>query len=162
MRKTLILTASVACIASMFLAASAAYSKPVSKTASAGPYTIILKVLSAESFSGPNAKMVRDAGAKPIMLNSTPKPDHHMVVFVKRNGMPVEDARVSIRYQEFKPQTTGWTDLPVTRMYVSGMGAKTTHYGNNLVLGAGSYKVLVSVNGKGPEQFTFTLPVAGS
>ena len=125
------------------LAASAQAS--VVKTQKAGPYTITLRVLPAESFSGMNDQMVRDGGAQPVMTGAPAYPNHHMVVFIKKDGKPVESARVSIKYRTTPGST--WTSLPVTRMYVKGKGRKTTHFGNNVTLQSGSYEVRVTVNG---------------
>ncbi len=161
MRKISLLDASVAIAISALLAASAAQAKPVSETATAGAYSVTLKVLPAESFSGSNAEMARDGGAKPVTLDATPKPNYHLVAFVKKGDKPVENAKVSIRYRELKPQKSGWTQLPVVRMHVAGKGRQTTHYGNNVALVPGSYRVLSMVNGKGPARFSFILPTGG-
>lgn len=161
MRKISLLGASAAPIViSAFCAVSAAHANPVSETGMAGAYTVILKVLPAESFSRPNTEMVRDGGAKPVTLTATPKPNHHMVVFVKKGANLVENAKVSIRYRELKPRKSGWINLPVVRMHVAGKGRQTTHYGNNVALLPGSYRVLTMVNGKGPARFKFTLPAS--
>ncbi len=123
----------------------------------AGPYSVTLKVLPAESFSGPHAEMVRDAGAKPNLLNGPEQPNHHMVAFVKREGKPVEKARVSIEYRQLSPKEGGWMRLPVVRMHVSGKGLATTHYGNNVRLEPGRYDVRVRVNRSRPVVFHFML-----
>lgn len=135
----------------------AAQAQVVSKTAKAGAYSVTLKVLPAESFRGPHAEMVRDAGAKPNLLGGPAHPNHHMVAFVKKIGRPVENARVSIRYRELSPRKGRWMSLPVVRMHVAGKSLATTHYGNNLHLGPGNYEVRVAVDGSGPAIFHFTL-----
>jgi hypothetical protein len=135
----------------------AAQAKNVSKTAMAGAYTVNLKVLPAESFSGPHAEMVKDAGAKPDLLNSSAHPNHHLVAFLRKNGKPVEQATVAIRYRELSPKQGNWMSLPVVRMHVKGKGLATTHYGNNLRIAPGSYEVQVTVDGSGPATFHFTL-----
>lgn len=131
----------------------------ISRTARVGPYTVTLKVLSAESFRGAKAEMVRDSGAEPHYLNGPGQPNHHMVVFITKAGRPVVDARVSIGYRVDSANAIGaWTTLPVVRMHVAGKGRATTHFGNNLHLGPGSYEVDVTVDGKGPAIFHFKLP----
>lgn len=135
----------------------AAQAQSVSKTAMAGAYSVALKVLPAESFRGPHAEMVRDAGAKPDLLLSPVRPNHHLVAFVREGGKPVEKADVVIRYHELSPKQGGWIQLPVVRMHVAGKGLATTHYGNNLSLAPGKYEAMVVVNGGAPAIFRFTL-----
>lgn len=135
----------------------AAHAQNVSKTAMAGPYSVTLKVLPAESFSGPHAEMVRDGGAKPNMIHGPKMPNHHMVAFVKKDGKPVEKARVSIRYRKLGPKEGRWMRLPVVRMHVAGKGLATTHYGNNVKLEAGRYEAQVRVNRSKPAIFHFML-----
>lgn len=131
----------------------------ISRTAHAGPYTVTLKVLPAESFRGPKAEMARDSGAEPNYLNGPEHPNHHMVVFVTKAGKPVEEARVSIGYRVDSAKAIGaWTTLPVVRMHVVGKGRATTHFGNNVHLAPGNYEVDVTVDGKGPAIFHFKLP----
>ncbi|MGH8399338.1 MAG: hypothetical protein ACRETA_14035 [Gammaproteobacteria bacterium] len=129
----------------------------VSKTAMAGTYSVTLKVLPAESFSGPKAEMVRDSGAEPNTLNGPVPPNHHMVAFVVKSDKPVEDATVAISYRELSPKRGKWMSLPVARMHVADKSLETTHYGNNVKLGPGSYEARVTVNGKGPATVRFSL-----
>lgn len=147
MRKILLSAAVIVFAFGSFLASCAAQAKPVSKTATVGNYSVTLKILPAESFTGAHAEMVWNGGARPNLLNSTPKPDHHMVAFVKKNGKPVADATVHIRYRRLGAHGPGgWNTLPVVRMYVKGKGRATTHFGNNVHLPAGNYAVRVTVN----------------
>lgn len=143
--------------ASVLVVPAVSNAQPISKTASAGPYSVTLKVLPAESFTGPKAAMTRDAGAKPELLNGPAHPNHHMVVFLKRNGKPVEKARVRILYRKRSAHAGAWMTLPVVRMHVTGHGLATTHFGNNVRLGPGAYQVRVTVNGRGPANFRFSL-----
>lgn len=139
------------------VAPGAAQAANVSKTAMAGSYTVTLKVLPAESFQGPKAAMARDAGAMPRYLNGPMRPNHHMVVFVKKDGKPVENATVKISYRRAAKMMHMWKKLPVVRMHVAGKGLATTHYGNNLKLAPGNYVARVTVNGKAVATFHFTL-----
>jgi hypothetical protein len=132
----------------------AAARQPISRTTVAGPYTVTLKVLPAESFTGPGAEMAWVGGAKPQDEGSPARPNHHLV---ERGEKPVEDARVEIAYERRAPQAS-WTELPVARMHVAGKGAATTHYGNNVKLEPGSYRVRVTVGGKDTATFEFTIP----
>jgi hypothetical protein len=129
----------------------------VSKTATAGPYSVTLKVLPAESFRGPKPEMARDGGAEPNYLVGAARPNHHMVAFVNRNTRPVEDATVSISYRRISSTNSEWKSLPVVRMHVTGESVATTHYGNNVDLPLGNYEVRVTVDGKGPATFRFSL-----
>jgi hypothetical protein len=117
----------------------------VVQTQKAGPYTITLRVLPAESFTGMNAEMIRDGGAQPVLKGGPAYPNHHMVAFIKKDGKPVEHARVTIEYRS----TPGaeWTKVPVARMYAKGKGRKSTHFGNNVTLQGGKYEVRVTVDG---------------
>lgn len=159
MRKLLLLAASAAFMIGALLTSCAAQAtgqaKPIAITATSGGYTLTLRVLPAESFAGPHAEMTRESGAKPDMLSASPPPNHHLVCFVKKNGKPVENARVNIRY---RMRGGAWKSLPVVRMDVTGAGVATTHYGNNVYLAPGSYEAQVTVNNAPPRTFRFTLP----
>ena len=139
-------------------APSSAQAQEISKTAMAGKYSVTLKVLPAESFSGPGAEMVRDGGAQPDELNGPAQPNHHLVAFIKESDKPVEKATVAITYRESSSKTAKWMTLPVARMHVAGKGPDTTHFGNNVKLDPGNYEVRVTVNGSGPATFDFSLP----
>jgi hypothetical protein len=139
------------------VAPGAARAQEISQTAMAGPYAITLKVLPAESFTGPQAEMARDGGARADALNGPGHPNHHLVAFVEKSGKPVERATVSIRYRETSPAKGRWMRLPVARMHVAGKGLATTHYGNNVKLEPGSYEARVTVNGSAPAAFHFSL-----
>jgi hypothetical protein len=134
------------------------HGQTISKTATAGSYSVTLKVLPAESFRGAKAEMARDGGAEPNYLDGAERPNHHLVAFVKKDGKPVEDAAVSISYRRISSTMGKWETLPVVRMHVAGKGLSTTHYGNNIKLPAGNYEARVTVDGKGPATFRFSLP----
>lgn len=127
------------------LAPHSAQAQAVSKTAKAGPYSVNLKILPAEGFMGEHAPMKREGGAMPEKVNGAKHPNHHMVVFIKKDDKPVEHAHVKIWYRS---GMNTWMTLPVTRMEVRGKGADTTHFGNNVHLAPGKYEAKVSVNGK--------------
>ncbi len=129
----------------------------ISQTSKAGPVWVTLKILPAESFRGTDAKMKRDGGAKAVLLSSSPKLNHHMVVFLKMDKKPVERASVMILYRKSAPKVGNWTLLPVVRMHVAGKTLATTHFGNNVDLAPGDYEVIVVVNHNPPADFHFKL-----
>jgi len=132
-------------------------STPISAEASAGPYSVTLKVLPAESFGGSGAEMMWDGGAQAVKKNGSEHPNHHLVAFVERDGKPVTDAKVDIRYRRLDSKNSSWRELPVARMHVSDKGAGTTHYGNNVELSNGRYAVKIDVNGESTTlNFTLT------
>jgi hypothetical protein len=126
-------------------------------------YTITLKLLPAEPWtkdgaSTPSGEMQYLSGADPVKLNNAIQPNHHLVVFLRKGGHPVEHADVRIRYKGPGVKHTNWTkerwiDEPVVRMDVSGVGAKTTHYGNNVFLKPGVYLVDVTIDKKIDSRF---------
>jgi hypothetical protein len=160
MKKTLPLTCITALILATLAAATVEAADVISKTQTTGPYTVTLKVLPAESFSGANPAMAWDGGAKAMAEDATPQPpNHHMVVFVKKDGEPVADATVTIRYRRIGAKDSQWRTLPVARMHEAGQGEATEHYGNNVWLVHGDYQAEVTVNGSEPVPFEFILPV---
>lgn len=117
----------------------------VSKTQKAGEYTITLRVLPPESFTGMNAQMVRDGGDEPVLKNGPSHPNHHLVAFIKQDGKALEAGRVMIEYRS--QAGAEWTKVPVVRMHIKGKGLKSTHFGNNINMKGGKYEVRVTVNG---------------
>ena len=148
-------------IIGMLSVCSVARANEVTKTSKAGPYRVTLKVLQAESFTGPRAVMVRDGGDEPNEVGGKEHPNHHLVVFVREKTNPVEDARVSIQFRtvgEKGGHKRGpWMTLPVVRMHEAGKGLETTHYGNNVFLAGGKYEARVAVNDQEPVRFRFML-----
>jgi hypothetical protein len=134
-----------------------AQTNKISETAMAGDYSVTLKVLPAESFSGAHEEMIRDGGAQPELTHSAAHPNHHLVVFIRKHGKPLEQAVVDISYRVLSSSESSWTNLPVVRMHVAGKGLGTTHFGNNVKLLAGSYEVRVTVDGSAPATFKFSL-----
>lgn len=152
------IAAALAVMAFGFLAPSVnAQTKVVNEVKRDDGYVIDLKVLPAESFEGSHKEMTRDGGAKAVLENGPQHPNHHMVVFVRKNGKPVENAHVSITYRQLSPKMGSWKTLPDARMYATMDGLKSTHYGNNVRLGPGKYEARVTVNGSAPETFRFSL-----
>lgn len=129
-------------------------------------YTIALKVLPAEPFvsvadakkSANAGEMVNGGDADPVAKDSPEAPNHHIVVFIKKDGKPVEDADVAISYKNKNGSGSKMTSEPVTRMWVAGKGKKTTHYGNNVKLDSGEYQVQVVVNDNAKANFDISVP----
>lgn len=128
-------------------------------------YTIALKVLPAESFvsvadanKSANAGEMVNGGDADIVAKDGPKaPNHHIVVFIKKDGKPVEDADVTIAYKNKNGSSSKMTSEPVSRMWVAGKGKKTMHYGNNVKLDPGEYRVQVVVNDRAKTHFDISV-----
>lgn len=145
----------------VFGAAFAASSshKVIVKNLTVDGYALSLRVLPAEPFvktadakkSENSGKMVDGGGAMVAAKGGPEHPNHHLVVFIKKSGAPVEHAKVKITYQREGSKRV--MSLPVVTMWVAGAGRKTTHYGNNVNLKPGRYEVKVTVNGKAKADF---------
>jgi hypothetical protein len=141
-RSHAVLTVALLVTATLFFSTSSR-AQNVNEVAQSGPYTFNLKVLPPETFHGAHAEMMPDSGAPAMAMNGAEHPNHHLVVFIKKGGKPVEDAQVAMAYRESGRKH--WRDLPVARMHVAGKGSETTHYGNNVYLAPGKYQVRVTV-----------------
>lgn len=160
--RTLVLTAATLCLLGIGTIAVAGGSggKTPGMSQTVDGYTLDLKLLPAEPFVGKadagkpsnSGAMVDGGGAAPMHKSGPRHPNHHLVVFIKKNGAPVEHASVRMSYR-LHGSTGPMVHLPVTRMWVSGAGPGTTHYGNNLNLAPGTYDVRVTVNGKARADF---------
>ena len=153
--RSLSLLAIIALTCGALLLPTASRAQNISEVARSGAYTVNLKVLPAETFHGSHAEMMHDGGAMGAAVNGPEHPNHHLVVFVKKDGKPVEDAKVTIAYTQ--SAWGHWKHLPVARMHVAGKGPETTHYGNNVDLAPGKYEVRVTVNGQRFAIFRITL-----
>lgn len=127
-------------------------------------YTMSLALLPAEPFvskadahSKKDAgKMVNGTGAAPLHKNASMQPNHHLVVFIKKNGKPVEHADVSMTYTRMGIKNAKTMVVPVTQMWVAGKGMKSAHFGNNVHLAPGRYRVHVTVNHNAQATFRIT------
>jgi hypothetical protein len=142
------------------LAAPAA-AKDVMKTKTVGAYRIELHVLPAEPFYTADevtaehvtTGMVIQSGAVPVKPDADTHPNHHLVVHVfdRKTGQAITDAKVSLSFEPLgrgnKPAGAS-VEVPVVNMQAIGQGPKSTHYGNNVVMPAGSYRVIATVNGE--------------
>ena len=132
----------------------------VNQSRTVGAYHLELHVLPPEPFFSADevaarhltAGMLVTGGAAPISPTASPAPNHHLVVHIadSKSGQTVTDARVTLDLQalDASGKSTGPTvSVPVVVMQAIGAGATSTHYGNNVVLDPGSYRVTVTVNG---------------
>lgn len=130
------------------------------QTKDVGTYRIELHVLPPEAFYSAaeaaakhiSAGMLIIGGAAPVAVSASPPPNHHLIVHVfdRASGSPVTDARVrlSFRAADAAGKPSGpVTQVPVVTMQAIGAGAASTHYGNNVLIPAGSHSVTVQVNG---------------
>lgn len=134
-----------------------------STTHVAGPYRIVLVVLPAEPFytraqvakMHVKAGMLIVGGAAPVRLDGTSHPNHHLVVHIydRATGKVVLGAHVTMTYAKGGAPKS----VPIVEMQAIGKGPGSTHYGNNVTLGPGTYRVGVTVNG---SSTSFVLRIA--
>jgi hypothetical protein len=130
-------------------------------TQTIGAYRVELHVLPAEPFFSKEdvaAKHVTEGmeiegGATPVMPDAPSHPNHHLVVHVfdKKTSQAVTDVTVTMSFAPLdrKDKPAGLPiEVPVVVMQAIGKGPASTHYGNNVTMPAGRYKVTVSVNGQ--------------
>jgi len=134
--------------------------KDVTMTKAAGPYRIALNLLPTEPFYTADEVaanhvamgMLIQGGAAPVMPDADSHPNHHLVVHVldKTTGQAITDAKVSLSFEKFSGNKSDGAsvEVPVVIMEAIGMGPKSTHYGNNVAMPAGSYRVTAAVNGE--------------
>jgi hypothetical protein len=160
----------------LMVMATTVLAKNIDQTKTAGPYRIELEVLPPETFY--SAKQVAAGeskmgmlilgGAEPVQPDAPSHPDHHLVVhvFQKTTNKALTNANVHLTVQplDSKGQPTGKAlKVPVVRMQMTGMGgmggmgaAETTHYGNNVSLPPGDYRVEAIANGH-PVSFVINI-----
>lgn len=130
-------------------------------TKTAGLYRIELNVLPAEPFytkqqvadGHVQSGMQIEGGAAPVALNANSHPNHHLVVHVSdsQSGKVVTDATVTMNFVSLddRHEAVGAPVLvPVVVMQAIGKGPVSTHYGNNVTMPPGHYRVTVAVNGR--------------
>ena len=130
------------------------------RTKTVGSYRVELHVLAAEPFFSkedvaakhPKEGMEIEGGATPVMLDAASHPNHHLVVHVfdKKTGQAATDATVTMSFTSLdrKGNYVGAPiEVPVVVMQAIGKGPSSTHYGNNVTMPAGRYRVTVTVNG---------------
>jgi len=157
----------IAVLACLSLVAASAFAADVKLMQKAGSYDLELNLLPAEPFNAPmtgmsgmsgmsqghaGMTMIAKGGAAPVQMDDPSHPNHHLVVHVHdaATHKVVTDATVTISFTpvDANGNATGpATAVPVVMMEASGMGAPSTHYGNNVTMPPGSYRVDVTVNG---------------
>lgn len=156
-----LLTATIFAVA--MLSALDARAADIKMTHRTGAYRVELNVLNAEPFGTPmntggmsgmgqGAVMVAKGGAAPVPPDAPSHPNHHLVVHVHdaASGKVITNAAVTISFtpKDASGKDSGpATQVPVVVMEVSGKGAASTHYGNNVTMPACAYRVDVTVNG---------------
>ena len=137
-----------------------AQAKVIKMKHKAGAYEVELNLLNAEPFGAPmpdmpgmskGIVMVVKGGADPVQMDAPSHPNHHLVVHIYEaaSRRVVTDANVTISFTALdasgKPLGPA-TQVPVVIMEASDKGAASTHYGNNVTMPRGSYRVDVTVN----------------
>jgi hypothetical protein len=172
--RILSLTAAVASIAILAPAQAddmmhMAMPKVMTMSQTAGPYRIELDVLPAEPFyTKPDVAkdhvakgMLVVGGAAPVPPDAASHPNHHLVfhVFDAATGKALTGQHVTMTYA--KVMTDGKmgapVSVPIVEMQAIGMGAKSTHYGNNVTLAPGIYHVTIAVGPTAKTDFTLQL-----
>jgi hypothetical protein len=141
--------------------ATSAYAEDVMRVKTVGAYRVELHALPAEPFFSkadvaakqPTEGMEIEGGATPVMLDAASHPNHHLVVhlFDKKTRQAVTDATVTMHFASLDRKSNlggAPIEVPVVVMQAIGKGPSSTHYGNNVTMPAGRYKVTVSVNGQ--------------
>lgn len=144
-----------------FFICSMANATDIMKKATEGGLRIELHVLEAEPFYTQDEVVAKNiekgmlimGGAQPVDLNDKSHPNHHLVihVFEAKSDKVILNAEVKMWFQllDKKGKPSGsMTEVPVVVMQVIGKGPESTHYGNNVVMPAGSYRVIIMVNKK--------------
>ena len=147
------------------LAPLSAQAKDVKMTHAVGAYSVELGLLKAEPFAAsggsgmmsmgggqPGMMMVVEGGVRPVPVDDPSHPNHHLVVHVHdaASGKALARASVAISFTPVDASGTATgpaTKVPVVVMEASGMGAASTHYGNNVTMPPGAYRIDVTVNG---------------
>lgn len=136
-----------------------AAAKDVMMTKTVGAYRIELHLLPAEPFytadevaaNHVTMGMVIQGGAVPVKPDADAHPNHHLVVHVfdRKTGQAITDAKVDLSFEPLgrgNKSAGASVEVPVVIMQAVGLGPKSTHYGNNVVMPAGAYRVTATVN----------------
>ncbi|MGH6957420.1 MAG: hypothetical protein ACREEW_12220 [Caulobacteraceae bacterium] len=121
------------------------------------PFHTAAQVAAGEARSG----MLIVGGAAPIQPDAPSHPNHHLIVHVfnSATGKAETHARVRLAVQRMtaahRPSGPPKT-VPVVEMQVIGKGPASTHYGNNVDLRPGVYRVTAEADGR-TASFAITL-----
>ena len=143
------------------LAPSAAYAADLMQTKAVGEYRVELHLLPAEPFfsqADVAAKHLKEGmeiegGAAPVTPDGDSHANHHLVVHVfnKKTRQPITDATVTMSFASLdsKGNPAGEpVEVPVVVMQAIGQGPSSTHYGNNVTMPAGRYRITVTIDGQ--------------
>jgi len=151
------------------LAAAPAPAAPVKATMETQHYRLELDIGANEKMyskaeadkTKPPSGEIMVSGAMAGMPMNQAMPDgiapRHLEVHVvsKASGKTVRDAQVSISITD--AAGTQITVVPIAAMYGIQEGPEDWHYGNNVMIAPGEYRVLVTANGE-QASFEVTLP----
>jgi hypothetical protein len=149
---------SPALVADMMMMPSAA-----TMTQDAGAFRVVLAVLPAEPFltkaqvAHGASGMVAVGGASPVDPTAPSHPNHHLIIHVydRTSGRVLRGGYVTMSFTRMNGSMSGAPVIvPVVEMEAAGKGPQSTHYGNNVFMRAGSYRVAVSINGSAHAVFT--------
>jgi len=150
---TLALVASITAVSGSALAQG----QRITRQTQAGPYRLVLQIGKAEAMqmrgaSGTGERMVRGRpaacrmGSMAGMSMGHTTCNHHLElhVYARAGGKVVDHARVLIRL--VNTATHRITVVPIMTM-MGREGMSDLHYGNNIAIASGSYRVVVHVHG---------------
>lgn len=133
-------------------------------TKDAGPFRVVLAVLPAEPFltkaqaEHGASGMLAVGGAAPVDPTAPSHPNHHLVIHVydRTDGRVLRGGHVTMSFTRMDQGSMSGAPVivPVVEMEAAGKGAQSTHYGNNVFMRAGAYRVAVSINGSVTTAFS--------
>ncbi len=143
---------------------SMSMSPPDRTTQDAGPFRVVLAVLPAEPFltkaqaEHGASGMLAVGGASPVDPTAPSHPNHHLVIHVydRADGHVLRGGHVTMSFTRLNQGSMSGApvSVPVVEMEAAGKGPQSTHYGNNVFMRAGAYRVAVSINGTARTVFT--------
>jgi hypothetical protein len=132
-----------------------------------GPFRVMLAVLPAEPFltkaqaERGASGMLAVGGASPVDPSAPSHPNHHLVIHVydRTDGRVLRAGHVTMSFTRMNHGSVSGAPVivPVVEMEAAGKGPQSTHYGNNVFMRAGAYRVAVSINGSARTVFTVQL-----
>jgi hypothetical protein len=133
-------------------------------TRDAGPFRVVLAVMPAEPFltkaqaEHGASGMLAVGGASPVDPTAPSHPNHHLVIHVydRANGRVLRGGHVTMSFTRLNQGSISGAPVivPVVEMQAAGKGPQSTHYGNNVFMRAGAYRVAVSIDGTASTVFT--------
>jgi len=163
------------CLLVMMTSAAAAEMTPVKQEAQTAHYRLALQIGPTEMMYMPNEVSAKHPSDGEVMVGGVmstnmnmsmgmsmgmDKPNtRHLEVHVYPLGKDaaVTNAKVKILVTDLAAKKT--QQIAVAKMYGIKEGPSDTHYGNNVELAAGNYRVEVTVNGEKAD-FTVAIPAS--